>query len=48
MSEEPILQIRNLKKYFEIKPGLFSFGAPPIYVKAVDNVTFNIDRDEIY
>jgi peptide/nickel transport system ATP-binding protein len=45
---EPILQIRNLKKYYEIKQGLLAFRAEPIYVKAVDDVTFTINKGEIY
>ena len=46
--EEPILQIRNLKMYYEIKQGLLAFRAKPIFVKAVDDVTFNINKGEIY
>jgi peptide/nickel transport system ATP-binding protein len=45
---EPILNIRNLKKYYEIKQGLLAFRADPIYVKAVDDVSFNINKGEIY
>ena len=48
MNEEPILQIRNLKKYFEIKQGLLSFGAPSLYVKAVDDVSIDIPRGKIF
>lgn len=40
---EPILQITNLKKYFEISEGLFS---EPKYVKAVDDVSFDLDKGE--
>jgi len=45
---EPILHIRNLKKYYEIRQGLLAFRAKPIHVKAVDDVTFTINKGEIY
>ena len=40
---EPLLQIENLKKYFEIKRGLFGRKG---YVKAVDGVSLSLDRGE--
>lgn len=48
MNGEPILQIKNLKMYFDIKKGLLSFNAPPIHVKAVDDVTFNIEKGKVF
>jgi oligopeptide/dipeptide ABC transporter ATP-binding protein len=40
-SNSPILQIRELKKWFPVRSGLFSFGKKK-YVKAVDNVSFDV------
>lgn len=39
-SKTPILQIKNLKTYFPIKKGMF--GKAHDYVKAVDDVTFDV------
>ena len=39
-SKEPILQIKNLKTYFPIRNGFF--GGISEYVRAVDNITFNV------
>ena len=39
-SKEPILQIRNLKTYFPIRNGFF--GGISDYVRAVDNITFDV------
>ena len=39
-AKEPILQIKNLKTYFPIKKGMF--GKAKDYVKAVDNVSFDV------
>ena len=39
-AKEPILQIKNLKTYFPIKNGFF--GGISDYVKAVDNITFDV------
>ena len=44
MSGEYILQVKNLKKYFPIKSGLF--GQVTGHVKAVDGVSFNIKPGE--
>ena len=38
--QEPVLQINNLKTYFPINKGVF--GKAKNYVKAVDNVTFEV------
>ena len=39
-SKEPILQIKNLKTYFPIRNGFF--GGISDYVRAVDNITFDV------
>jgi oligopeptide transport system ATP-binding protein len=43
MSTAPIIEIKNLKKYFRIKSGMFKQHA---YVQAVDDVSFTIARGE--
>ena len=48
MSEEAILKLENVKKYFELKQGILSFRQPSLYVKAVDNVSFSIDKGKIF
>ena len=42
----PFLSVRNLKKYFPVKAGMF--GAEDRVVKAVDDVTFEIARRETF
>lgn len=39
-AQEPVLQIKNLKTYFPINKGIF--GKAKDYVKAVDDVTFDV------
>jgi oligopeptide/dipeptide ABC transporter ATP-binding protein len=41
---EPLLNVRNLKKYFPIRRGVLSRVAA--YVKAVDGISFEINRGE--
>jgi len=41
---EPLHQVKNLKKYFPIKGGIFS--KPIGYVQAVDGVSFSLNRGE--
>jgi oligopeptide/dipeptide ABC transporter ATP-binding protein len=43
---EPLLSVQNLKKYFAIHHGVFSRVAA--YVKAVDDVSFSIDKGETF
>ena len=43
-SPEPILIVRNLVKHFQVGGGLF--GGAPAVVKAVDGVSFQIQRGE--
>ncbi len=42
MSKKPLVEVRNLKKYFDINTGFFK--TKPL--KAVDNVSFDINRGE--
>lgn len=44
MSKEILLEVKNLKKYFPVKKGVFSKGHS--YVKAVDDVSFYIRKGE--
>ncbi|RLF87853.1 oligopeptide ABC transporter ATP-binding protein, partial [Thermococci archaeon] len=44
MKLEPILQVRNLKKYFPVKGLFFTKG----HVKAVDDISFEIRRGETF
>jgi peptide/nickel transport system ATP-binding protein len=41
-----VVKVTNLKKYFELNRGFFSFGKP-VFVKAVDDVNFEIHGGEI-
>jgi len=43
--EENVIEVRNLKKYFPLKKGLFR---TPLFVKAVDDVTFDIRSKEVF
>src|SRR5689334_21927934 len=46
MSQETILEIRGLKKYFEAsRPGLFSRNVPLVH--AVDNVSLDLRKSEV-
>ena len=42
-SDEILLYVEKLKKYFEIKRGLF---AEPEYIRAVDDVSFHLNKGE--
>ena len=44
MNEEPLLQVRNLKKYFPIKQGFFNQVVGQI--RAVDGISFDLYRGE--
>jgi len=39
-----ILEVRELQKWFPVRSGLFSFRKEQKYVKAVDNVSFDVER----
>lgn len=43
---ETLLQVRNLKKYFKVDGGLFNKN--PKYLKAVDDVSFDIYKGETF
>jgi len=43
---EPLLEVKDLKKYFPISEG--KFGKPSRFVKAVDGVTFEIKKGEAF
>lgn len=44
MGEQPMIEVRNLKKYFTARRDFF--GRPTAYLKAVDNVSFSIAKGE--
>ena len=44
MSSVPLLQVRNLRVYFPVRPGLF--GSAKAWVRAVDDVTFDLAPGE--
>jgi oligopeptide/dipeptide ABC transporter ATP-binding protein len=39
-----ILSVQNVRKWFSVRSGLFSFNREPSYVKAVDDVSFDVPR----
>ncbi|HBM80309.1 MAG TPA: peptide ABC transporter ATP-binding protein, partial [Clostridiaceae bacterium] len=43
---EKLLEVKNLKKYFPVENGIF--GRSKQYVKAVDDVTFDIYKSETF
>ncbi|WP_460291878.1 ATP-binding cassette domain-containing protein, partial [Bacillus cereus] len=43
---EPLLEVKNLKTYFPIKGGIF--GRTVGHVKAVDGVSFTINKGEVF
>ncbi|EEB73703.1 ABC transporter ATP-binding protein [Thermococcus sp. AM4] len=47
---EPVLKVENLKKYFPIKRSLIDTlkGAPQRYVKAVDGISFEIQKQQVF
>lgn len=47
---EPVLKVENLKKYFPIKRSLVDTlkGAPQRYVKAVDGISFEIQKQQVF
>ncbi|MFX0054537.1 MAG: ABC transporter ATP-binding protein [Promethearchaeota archaeon] len=42
MTSKTILKVRNLKKWFPVRTGIFSFFGETKYVKAVDDVSFDV------
>ncbi|MFX1565394.1 MAG: ABC transporter ATP-binding protein [Promethearchaeota archaeon] len=49
-TEEPLFVVRNLKKYFPVRRGLIAqlFSREKIWVKAVDDVSFDIYKNEVF
>ncbi len=47
---EPLIQVRNLKKYFPVRRGLIAqlFSREKIWVKAVDDISFDIFKNEVF
>ncbi|MHA1577022.1 MAG: ATP-binding cassette domain-containing protein, partial [Candidatus Thorarchaeota archaeon] len=41
-STKPILKVEKLRKWFSVRQGIFSFRSEDKYVKAVDNVSFEV------
>ena len=46
VGSDVVIKVTSLKKYFELSRGLFSFEEP-VFVKAVDDVNFEIHEGEI-
>ncbi|MGY5879312.1 MAG: ABC transporter ATP-binding protein [Candidatus Thorarchaeota archaeon] len=44
MASSPILRVEEVRKWFPVRSSLFSFRKPSRWVKAVDNVSFNIEK----
>ncbi|TFG98816.1 ABC transporter ATP-binding protein [Candidatus Thorarchaeota archaeon] len=44
MASEPILRVEEVRKWFPVRSGLLSFRKPSRWVKAVDNVSFEIEK----
>jgi peptide/nickel transport system ATP-binding protein len=47
---EALIKVENLKKYFPVRKSFFAsfFGGEQLFLKAVDDVTFNINKGEIF
>ena len=43
-TNDTILSVQDLRKWFTLRAGLFSFDRTPSYVKAVDGVSFDVPR----
>jgi len=43
MTQQPLIQVQNLKKYFPVSRGMFQ---PKSYLKAVDGVSFEMQKGE--
>ena len=46
-SSDPIISVRNLKKWYQVGGGIFNFGAKS-YLKAVDDVSFDIEKGKTF
>lgn len=47
-NKSPLLQVKNLKKFFPIKGPFGSFGKPAGYVQAVNDVSFEVYEGETF
>jgi len=49
-NSERLLQVKDLKVYFSVETGFFAklFSKASTYVRAVDNVSFGVDKGEIF
>ncbi|MFX1482336.1 MAG: ABC transporter ATP-binding protein [Promethearchaeota archaeon] len=43
-TEDTILSVQDLRKWYTLRSGLFSLRREPVYVKAVDGVSFDVPR----
>jgi oligopeptide transport system ATP-binding protein len=43
-TDDVILSVQDVRKWFTLRSGLFSFRREPTYVKAVDGVSFDVPR----
>ena len=44
LEHQYVLRVQNLKKYFPLNKNLF--GKPGAYLKAVDNITFDVEKGQ--
>lgn len=44
VESDTILRVENVRKWFQVRSGLFNFRKEPSYVKAVDDVSFEVPR----
>ena len=44
VESDTILRVENVRKWFQVLSGLFNFRKEPSYVKAVDDVSFEVPR----
>lgn len=44
VESDTILRVENVRKWFKVRSGLFNFRKEPSYVKAVDDVSFEVPR----
>lgn len=47
MAGEVVVRVQGLKKYFELRKGILKIFSEPTYVKAVDNINFELREGEI-
>ena len=48
MTSRPLIEVKNLKKYYPINKGIKDvFNKEKLYVKAIDDISFTINRGEI-